>query len=203
MGLLDGNLYERVISSIGTTLEPFDADHQIPAYGFGQQQDQFHQYLFNINRNGTLCLGFMDVLQQYRNTVSMGVQMSGPTSFAPIIYEAIETVKRTRQYHILIIITDGQLDDKITDANAIVRASHYPISIITIGVGDGPWDDMHDFDDKLPDRLFDNFQFVDFNSIEASCVEDHNLFLATNAMMEIPEQYKEIKRLGLFSNAHL
>ncbi|GFP81656.1 E3 ubiquitin-protein ligase rglg2 [Phtheirospermum japonicum] len=83
--------------------------------------------------------------------------------------------------------------------NSIVNASLYPLSIVLIGVGDGPWEDMKKFDDKIPAREFDNFQFVNFTAImskNTSYSEKETAF-ALAALMEIPIQYKATKEYGI------
>jgi len=68
-----------------------------------------------------------------------------------------------------------------------------------IGVGDGPWDMMKEFENLLPTRQFNNFQFVNYNSvIQAST--DTNADFALHALMKIPSQYAAIKRLGLLKD---
>ncbi|KAH7819493.1 putative E3 ubiquitin-protein ligase RGLG2 [Monocercomonoides exilis] len=187
------NPYMQVIRLIGETLEPFDDDHIIPSFGFGDiYTSDKSVFPFFPDREP---VGFMEVLDRYRG-ITPGINLSGPTNFAPLIHKAIEIVKKERSYHILIIVTDGEVTAEKATSEAIVEASNYPLSIICIGVGDGPWDLMKKFDDKLPTRKFDNFQFVEFHAIQRKYSENFAPMFAMHCLMEIPEQYKYIKKLG-------
>jgi E3 ubiquitin-protein ligase RGLG len=64
-------------------------------------------------------------------------------------------------------------------------------------VGDGPWDAMQQFDDNIPQRLFDNFQFVNFTKIMSENTEasKKETAFALAALMEIPYQYRATQSL--------
>eukprot|EP00271_Cylindrocystis_brebissonii_P017246 TRINITY_DN440_c1_g1_i1.p1 TRINITY_DN440_c1_g1~~TRINITY_DN440_c1_g1_i1.p1 ORF type:complete len:526 (+),score=71.37 TRINITY_DN440_c1_g1_i1:551-2128(+) len=205
------NPYEAAIGIIGRTLEEFDDDKKIPCYGFGDTTTNAHS-TFSFNPRQQPSYGFAEVLSRYRQ-LAPHISLAGPTSFAPIVEAAVRTVEESGgQYHVLLIIADGQVTrgsdiphnqlspaEKAT-VDAIVAASNYALSIVLVGVGDGPWDAMRAFDDVLPQRNFDNFQFVDFSSIMANtsipqAYKDARFAVA--ALMEIPFQYKACLELGL------
>jgi len=187
------NPYQQVISILGRTLEAFDEDKKIPVYGFGDVTTKGNKvFPFFPDRS---CEGFQEVLSRY-NEITPNVQLSGPTNFAPLIYEAINIVKTAKDFHLLVIVADGLVTSEKETANAIVEASKYPLAIVMVGVGDGPFDLMKDFDDNLPTRKFDNFQFVNFNDIMSSSAHPDTSF-ALHALMEVPDQFKEVKKLGL------
>lgn len=197
------NPYEHALSIVARTMAPFDDDNLIPCYGFGDftSKDKKVFSFFPENRPAN---GLQGAVMRYRQ-IAPHVQLSGPTSFAPIITQAMRTVIQSgHEYHILVIVADGQVTPSCYQAtvDAIVSASRLPLSIVMIGVGDGPWDDMEKFDDELPARKFDNFQFVNFAKVMNQAAvytddEKKEAHFATHALMEIPEQYSIIQKLGL------
>ncbi|XP_078437798.1 E3 ubiquitin-protein ligase RGLG5-like isoform X2 [Wolffia australiana] len=166
--------------------------------------------VFSFLPNDQPCNGFEDVLRVYRE-ITPFVQLSGPTSFSPAIETAMDIVDRSGgRYHVLVIVADGQITrsadlpsgkfsvQERRTIQALVKASEYPLSIICVGVGDGPWDTMAMFDDYVPERTFDNFQFVEFSRImNETTSQRKEASFALAALMEIPEQYKAILRLDL------
>ncbi|XP_038972602.1 E3 ubiquitin-protein ligase RGLG4-like isoform X3 [Phoenix dactylifera] len=204
------NPYEQAIAIIGKTLAPFDEDNLIPCFGFGDATTH-DQEVFSFHTDHSPCHGFEEVLDCYRKIVPL-LRLAGPTSFAPIVEAAVDIVEKSNgQYHVLVIIADGQVTRSVeTDIgdlspqekktiDSIVMASAYPLSIVLVGVGDGPWEDMKKFDDKIPARDFDNFQFVNFTAImskNTSLAEKEAAF-ALAALMEIPIQYKATMELGI------
>jgi hypothetical protein len=164
-----------------------------------------------------VCRGVEDLCATYCTTI-VNQSLCGPTSFVPLIQKAIEQCVEERQFHILLIITDGAVTNPDEHYHALQRAALHPLSIVCVGVGDGPFDKMHEFDKRAPT----NFHFVDFQRCARSAqlkqnqpvqeAKDQNgmkmnlLMVDKDALeteffyqafLEIPEQYQHFKtKLG-------
>ncbi|CAL5327354.1 unnamed protein product [Camellia sinensis] len=200
------NPYEQAISIIGRTLSGFHDNNLIPCFGFGDAST-LDRDIFSFYPDKRLCNGFEEVLTRYKELVPH-LKLSGQTSFAPIIEMAITIAEQSdRQYYVLLIIADGpvtgdarlsrqspQVEETI---NAIVKAREHPLSIIVVGVGDGPWDMMKNFlNDVLVHDSF-KFQFVNFTEIMSKNMDisKKEAAFAVAALRGIPSQYKSTLNL--------
>uniref|UniRef100_A0A0E0B6Q3 RRM domain-containing protein n=1 Tax=Oryza glumipatula TaxID=40148 RepID=A0A0E0B6Q3_9ORYZ len=178
------NPYEQAISIISKTLSTFDEDNRIPCFGFGDTSTHDRNVFSFYSGRRQYCNGVSEVLRGYREIAPHVPRCCGANS----------ANNRDENY----------LEERTLQA--LVQASHFPLSIVLVGVGDGPWDEqlMHCQEDR---QLFDNFQFVDFTKIimsrEMPETEKEEQF-ALEALKKIPSQYAAIisKRIrGAFKDA--
>jgi E3 ubiquitin-protein ligase RGLG len=151
------NPYQNVIEIIGKTLDPFQEDKRITMLGFG---DQFSKgdTCFDMLPD-ELCIGYKEALEVYQKTIQT-VKFQGPTNFAPVINIAIESVQESKEFTLLIIITDSDTiqSKKNETIEAISKASSIPLlSILVVGVGDGAWGDLPNYHE-----INSHFHFVDY-----------------------------------------
>ena len=197
------NCYERAIASVGEVLRPYDADNMYPVYGFGAKirladgSLSACQHCFPVYPGGLEVHGIEGILQAYRDAKT-AVTFFGPTLFAPLIRATTEKVaamgcsQEHQKYVILLVLTDGVINDLELTKQAIIDASHHPLSIIIVGVGAADFSEMHelDSDDALlsaggKTAVRDIVQFValrDFSGGSSAAA------LAEHVLCEVPGQ---------------
>ena len=175
-----------------------DLDTIIPFYGYGSIEA-------NTRANNLIHFGNVKTVNQviglYKGAINSQT-LAGPTTFSHIIREAIQICQNTTRYHLLIIVTDGEVSSQFVGdtKQAIDAASKHPLSIVTIGVGDGPFDQLEQWDDQVPPtRKMDNFQFVNMEKVihgrEMSEQLEQELFRM--CFLEVPTHYEQVKaKLG-------
>uniref|UniRef100_A0A8D0GDY2 Copine-3 n=1 Tax=Sphenodon punctatus TaxID=8508 RepID=A0A8D0GDY2_SPHPU len=180
------NEYLKALVAVGEICQDYDSDKMFPVYGFGARiPPEFkvsHDFAINFNEDNPECAGIQGVVEAYQNCLPK-LQLYGPTNIAPIIQkvaksasEEINTKEASvrMQYFILLILTDGVITDMADTREAIVHASHLPMSVIIVGVGNADFSDMQmlDGDDgilrspKGEPVLRDIVQFVPFRNFK-------------------------------------
>ena len=177
----------------------YDSDQLFPVYGYGAvlgTQYNLHCFPLNGNNDDPKINTIDNILKIYREQIPK-LDFAGPTYFAPLIQKLNNTVKQElieehfMNYNILMILTDGQINDMSATIDALVEASFLPISVIIIGIGKGPFGNMDTLDaDERP--LFDSngrkanrdlVQFVPFENFKNDGEK-----LAEQVLEEVPRQ---------------
>ena len=118
----------------------------IPVYGFGA----IPSFIAYLSDKTSFCFpltgsfdqpevkGIAGVTDIYKATLP-SISFSGPTNFAPLLTEFKKNIMKTmntKAYHVLQLLTDGDIHDLAETREIIVEMSTLPCSIIIIGVGD-------------------------------------------------------------------
>ena len=173
------NPYERAIKGCGNILAYYDYDQLIPVYGFGAVIKGKYKtsMCFNINFKEDPNIQNVDnIIKEYVNCMSK-IDFACPTYFAPIINKIISDIKKDKDilnYQLLLILTDGMIQDLDDTIEALVEGSFYPLSVVIVGIGKADFSKMEQLDgDEIPlisksgiKRLRDLVQFVPFSKFE-------------------------------------
>lgn len=196
------NEYLEAIREVGEILQYYDSDKQIPVFGFGAKlppacTHTCHCFALNGDLFDPEVPGIEAVEEVYRKACT-SLTFHGPTMFAPLIhmaglYAGSRPVSQADQrYYILLILTDGIINDMDQTLHEIVEASSLPISIIIVGIGPENFDLMQVLDadgqeirSKFTGKVMarDIVQFVPFRDVRAN-----QLQLAREVLYEIPAQ---------------
>ena len=134
------------------------------------------------------------------------IKLYSPTNFEDVIRKVISNIKNDLEnrpeqnhYYILMILTDGIINDMDKTIDAIIEGSQLPFSIIIIGIGNADFTNMELLDgDKEPlisssgeIRKRDIVQFVPFKEFQNEKGVNDGDELAEEVLKEIPRQIEE------------
>lgn len=166
------NQYQLALRAVGPILEGYDSNQEFPLFGFGAQKygNVYHSFSLNGDETNPSVHGMTGIEETYLKSLTeakishqiygkdkrmlnqQSFIFSGPTCFSPTIHRVINLARATPQtahsqkYFVLMIITDGVINDTDATIDALRIASTLPISIIIVGVGNADFSTMDALD---------------------------------------------------------
>lgn len=151
--------YVAALRAVGAVLEPYSRSRRFAALGFGAVLPTgggrvSHNFVLAGGADPHV-MGVEGIVAAYRTALG-GVTLSGPTHFADSIAHATRLAGAVpfsasyQDYHVLLLVTDGEVMDMAASQRAIAAAAGLPLSIIIVGVGRGPFGRMEDLDGDAP-----------------------------------------------------
>lgn len=116
-------------------------------------------FALNGNKSNPDINGIGGILAEYRKALAgpQPIKFGGQSKFSEIFKwtntyaKSLKVSQTNQQYCVLVLITDGSVDDMKDAVKEIVVGSELPISIVIVGVGSGDFSAMRtlDADDGL------------------------------------------------------
>ena len=203
------NDYENAIFSCGNIVGYYDRDQIFPCYGFGgiPKGKQQVSHCFNINFQESPDIYLIDnVIKEYKESFQK-ITLYGPTFFSPIIKKVMNNLKEIldkspneNHYEILMILTDGLINDMDETVKLLIDCESLPLSVIIIGIGkadlsnmtylDGDVEPLTDNNGRVTKR--DLVQFVEYEKFKNGFYKNYNTNeLSEEVLKEIPRQIEE------------
>ncbi|XP_078492602.1 copine-3 isoform X1 [Ciona intestinalis] len=206
------NEYLQALSAVGAVVQDYDTDKLYPALGFGAKIPPSHvvshEFPLNFRPDNPYCQGIDGIISAYQHALPI-IKLWGPTNVSPIInhvarfaYNAQTNENSPTNYYILLILTDGAITDMDETRQAIVNASHLPMSIIIVGIGSADFSamEMLDGDNGVlrsssgQPVLRDIVQFVPYRDYKKVGHEASAAALAKAVLAEVPGQVTQYFR---------
>ena len=201
------NDYELAFLSCGYIIGYYDDDQLFPVYGFGAKINNSYtdevSMCFNLNFKNNPNIEKLDnVIKTYHKCIKENkLTFSNQYRFAPLLRKVISLINKKDlfEYHILMILTTGVINDLQETIDIIVEASTLPLSIVIIGMGDNnDFINMEKLDGDVSPlisskgnvRKRDLVQFVPFKDYR-----DDPKKLSMEVLAELPRQAIEYYQL--------
>ncbi|XP_021360140.1 copine-3-like isoform X2 [Mizuhopecten yessoensis] len=192
---LDANPYLHTLETIGRVISDFNFDRKLALYGFGAKWNdkEYPSHCFPLSGDKTApyMRDIEDVIQKYKEILPV-LTFSGPTMLAPIIDRAValeesqNTSKEHQVYTVLLVITDGVINDMNNVMKRLIEKSHRALSVVFVGVGPA--------DFSLMEHFSDNTGFLKLEKTGRLSERQNTHFLPYRKDVEEPERDMMMKR---------
>ena len=194
----NANQYLLAIKSAVTVMQYYNSTKRISAYGFGAKVVSAHNTSNCFALTGDIFNpevdGISGLIDAYQKTLAQ-VQLSSPANLSGMIDSAMKIaegsqVNETNQkYHVLVVLTNGEIEDIKETINSTVRSSLQPMSIIIVVLNRENYVNIKALESSAESPLYstelndfaDNVQIVEFDDF----VHDQRL-LAQKTLAKVP-----------------
>ena len=165
------NDYETSILHCGEIINDYNYHELFSVFGFGAASSNggAPNMCFPLNAKIDRIHTINEVLKEYRK-ITPRLFFSGPSKLVPLIKQTIKIIqidedKNDRNYHILLILTDGDINDIDDFADLIAKYSSLPFSVLIIGIGNNNFAEMKMLKNSINKHELNNIRlnFVRFN----------------------------------------